>query len=64
MASAIHWKFRSATDHNTLHFDGPGLRVFDVKAAIVQKKGMDKGLDNFDLEVSNEQTKEGEFGGP
>ncbi|EKU23176.1 ubiquitin-protein ligase e3 rbbp6 family involved in mrna cleavage [Nannochloropsis gaditana CCMP526] len=57
MASVIHYRFKTATETNSLRFDGQSLRVFDIKAAIVAEKRLDKGLD-FDLELSNPQTKE------
>jgi hypothetical protein len=107
MASVIHYRFKTATETNSLRFDGQSLRVFDIKvgkrgrqevsgtnilslrrtdasclrlptkrntpacvhhdcllspctvqAAIVAEKRLDKGLD-FDLELSNPQSKEG-----
>ncbi|TFJ83182.1 hypothetical protein NSK_005517 [Nannochloropsis salina CCMP1776] len=57
MASVIHYRFKTATETNSLRFDGQSLRVFDIKAAIVAEKRLDKGLD-FDLELSNPQSKE------
>jgi hypothetical protein len=57
--STIHYKFKTATEYNTVTLDGEAIRVFDIKAAIVADKRMDKGLDNWDLEIQNEQTKEG-----
>ncbi|GAB5037887.1 ubiquitin-protein ligase e3 rbbp6 family involved in mrna cleavage, partial [Nannochloropsis oceanica] len=57
MSSVLHYRFKTATETNSLRFEGHSLRVFDIKSAIVAEKRLDKGLD-FDLELSNPQTKE------
>mmetsp|Transcript_33697 Transcript_33697/g.75324 ORF Transcript_33697/g.75324 Transcript_33697/m.75324 type:complete len:200 (+) Transcript_33697:73-672(+) len=52
MASTISFKFKSAKDFDTVSFQGLGLRLFDLKRLIVEKRQMNKGLD-FDLHVTN-----------
>jgi len=39
MASVIHYRFKTATETNSLRFDGQSLRVFDIK---VGKRGRQK----------------------
>jgi len=58
--SVIHYKFRPSNATSSIHFDGHGIRVFDVKSAIVKERKMERGLD-FDLHISNDQSGEGKY---
>lgn len=56
--SCIHYKFRSSLEYDTLTFDGLAISLADLKKAIMAQKKFAKVTD-FDLEVTNAQTKEG-----
>lgn len=56
---SVHYKFKSALDYDTVTFDGLHISVGDLKAAISQQKRIGKTSD-FDLEITNAQTKEGQ----
>ena len=45
-------------DYDTLTFDGLHISLADLKKAIIQQKNLGKNND-FDLQVTNAQTKEG-----
>lgn len=55
---SVHYKFKSALDYDTVTFDGLHISVGDLKAAISQQKRIGKTSD-FDLQITNAQTKEG-----
>lgn len=57
---SVHYKFKSALDYDTISFDGLHISVADLKKEIIQKKKLGKTQD-FDLQITNAQTKEGEF---
>lgn len=57
---SVHYKFKSSLEYDTITFDGLHISLKDLKAAIVQQKKIGKGTD-FDLQVTNAQTKEGEL---
>jgi len=57
--STIRFKFKSAKDFEVVTFNGMGLRLFDLKRRVVEKRQMNKGLD-FELQVTNAQTEEGD----
>mmetsp|Transcript_34593 Transcript_34593/g.44413 ORF Transcript_34593/g.44413 Transcript_34593/m.44413 type:complete len:192 (+) Transcript_34593:51-626(+) len=52
MTSTIKFKFKSAKDFDAVSFSGMGVRLFDLKRLIVEKRQMKKGLD-FDLQLTN-----------
>lgn len=56
---SVHYKFKSALEYDTVTFDGLHISVKDLKNAILQQKRIGKSTD-FDLQVTNAQTKEGE----
>ena len=56
--SCIHYKFKSNLDYSTLTFDGLHITLGDLKKLIIQKQKLGKSPD-FDLQVTNAQTKEG-----
>lgn len=56
--SCIHYKFRSSLEYDTITFDGLAISLADLKKAIMAQKKFAKVTD-FDLEVTNAQTKEG-----
>lgn len=58
--SCIHYKFRSALEYDTITFDGLSISLADLKQSIITQKKFGKNTD-FDLEVTNAQTKEGEL---
>ncbi|KAM7448559.1 E3 ubiquitin-protein ligase rbbp6 [Porites harrisoni] len=55
--SCIHYKFRSALEYDTITFDGLSISLADLKHSIIAQKKFAKNTD-FDLEVTNAQTKE------
>lgn len=55
---SVHYKFKSALEYDTVTFDGLHISVKDLKKAIVHQKRIGKTTD-FDLQVTNAQTKEG-----
>lgn len=55
---SVHYKFKSALDYDTVTFDGLHISVGDLKSSISQQKRIGKTSD-FDLEITNAQTKEG-----
>lgn len=57
---SVHYKFKSALDYDTVTFDGLHISVGDLKAAISQQKRIGKTSD-FDLEITNAQTKESKY---
>jgi E3 ubiquitin-protein ligase RBBP6 len=56
---SVHYKFKSALEYDTVTFDGLHISVRDLKKAILHQKRIGKNTD-FDLQVTNAQTKEGE----
>lgn len=57
MTSALHFKFKSAKQFETLTFDGDFIKVADLKLAIVERKGLNFG-EGFDLDIKDAQTGE------
>jgi E3 ubiquitin-protein ligase RBBP6 len=57
---AVHFKFKSAKDFDSIALDGNFIALADLKQAIVQEKNLGKGAD-FDLVVTNAQTGEGDW---
>lgn len=55
---SVHYKFKSALEYDTVTFDGLHISVKDLKNAIIQQKRIGRSTD-FDLQVTNAQTKEG-----
>lgn len=55
---SVHYKFKSALEYDTVTFDGLHISVKDLKNSILQQKRIGKSTD-FDLQVTNAQTKEG-----
>lgn len=55
---SVHYKFKSALEYDTVTFDGLHISVKDLKKAIIHQKRIGKNTD-FDLQVTNAQTKEG-----
>ena len=58
--SCIHYKFRSALEYDTITFDGLSISLADLKHSIITQKKFGKSTD-FDLEVTNAQTKESKW---
>lgn len=57
---SVHYKFKSALEYDTVTFDGLHISVKDLKNAIIQQKRIGRSTD-FDLQVTNAQTKEGKL---
>lgn len=55
---SVHYKFKSSLDYDTITFDGLHISVADLKKSIIQQKKLGKSVD-FDLQITNAQTKEG-----
>lgn len=58
--SCIHYKFRSSLEYDTITFDGLAISLGDLKRSIMAQKKIAKVTD-FDLEITNAQTKEGKL---
>lgn len=58
---SVHYKFKSTLDYDTVSFDGLHISVADLKKAIFHQKRIGKNTD-FDLQITNAQTKEGKSG--
>lgn len=59
---SVHYKFKSSLDFDTISFDGLHISVADLKKEIINKKKLGKTQD-FDLQITNAQTKEGLYYG-
>lgn len=57
---SVFYKFSSARDYDTIHFDGNDIPLGKLKQAIIQQKKLQKAVD-FDLHVQNAQTGESKF---
>ncbi|CAN0161140.1 unnamed protein product, partial [Ascophyllum nodosum] len=57
MASTVKFKFKSARDYDTVSFAGTGIKLLDLKRAIVEQKKLHQGME-FDLNIVNDKTKE------
>ena len=58
-SSTVQYKFKSQTAVHTVQFDGPSIRVLDLKAEIIRTQGINKDMwAKSDLEISNAQTSE------
>ena len=58
---AVHYKFVSSRDYDTVKFDGGFITVADLKLAISAQKKLDRSGD-MDLLITNATTGEGPFG--
>ncbi|VVT51522.1 uncharacterized protein SAPINGB_P003124 [Magnusiomyces paraingens] len=58
MASAVYYKFKSQKDPSRILFEGTGISVFDLKKEILLENKLVDTANNFDLEISNPDTKE------
>lgn len=56
---SVHYKFKSSLDFDTISFDGLHISVDDLKKAIIHQKRL--GKTDFDLHITNAQTKEGKL---
>lgn len=57
---SVHYKFKSALDYDTVTFDGLHISIGDFKKSVGHQKRFGKSTD-FDLQVTNAQTKEGQW---
>jgi E3 ubiquitin-protein ligase RBBP6 len=60
MASCVHYMFKSSTNYDTISFDGLSISNAELKSMIITQKKLGRSLE-FDLLLTNAQTKEGEF---
>ena len=61
MASSILYKFKAATQFESLALPGTAARLFDIKKAIVKAKRLDASPQEFDLSLKNAATNEEYF---
>lgn len=61
MASAVYYKFKSQKESSRILFEGTGISVFDLKKEILLDNKLVDTANNFDLEISNPDTKEGKY---
>lgn len=55
----MQYKFKSQTAVHTVQFDGPSIKLADLKSEIIRATGINKDFwSNTDLEISNAQTGE------
>lgn len=55
---AIHFKFRSAVEYDSIDIEGPFISIGALKEKIVEHKNLTRATD-FDLLITNAQTSEG-----
>lgn len=60
MASTVNFKFKSAREYDSVSFPGTGIKLLDLKRAIVEQKKLHQGME-FDLKIVNDKTKEGAY---
>ena len=57
---SVYYKFKSNLDCDKVTFDGLHISVGELKKNILQQKKIGKSND-FDLQITNAQTKEGKL---
>ncbi|CBN77544.1 conserved unknown protein [Ectocarpus siliculosus] len=57
MASMVKFKFKSAREYDSVSFPGTGIKLLDLKRAIVEQKKLHQGME-FDLNIVNDKTRE------
>ena len=55
---AVHFKFKSAKDYDSINIDGHFISVANLKDRIFERKSLGSGTD-FDLHITDAQTGEG-----
>jgi hypothetical protein len=55
---SVHYKFKSAKNFDTITFEGAVISVAELKREIIKQQKLSKAND-FDLEITNAQTHEG-----
>lgn len=58
MSSAVYYKFKSQKEPSRVLFEGTGISVFDLKKEILLENKLVDTASNFDLEISNPDTKD------
>lgn len=58
MTSVVYYKFKSQKEPSRVLFEGTGISVFDLKKEILLENKLSETASNFDLEISNPDTKE------
>lgn len=56
---SVFYKFKSALTYDTIQFDDLHISLQDFKKAVIQQKQLGKNT-NFDLQVTNAETDEGD----
>lgn len=57
---SVYYKFKSQLNCEKVTFDGVHISVADLKRAILQQKKLEKSSES-ELQITNAQTKEGEW---
>lgn len=57
MSSVVHFKFNSSLKFDIIHFDGPEISLKELKAEIVEAKKLDKTMKEYDLLITNQNSK-------
>lgn len=57
---AVHFKFRSAVEYDSIDIEGPFISIASLKEKIVEHKNLGRATD-FDLLITNAQTSEGKI---
>ena len=58
--SHVHYKFQSNNEHDSIVFDGLGISLAELRSSILAKSKLAQSAD-FNIQITNAQTKEGEF---
>ena len=59
--AVVYYKFKSSLNYDTLPVEGHNISLGELKKAIISAKKLGKNTE-FDLQVTNAQTKEGKHG--
>lgn len=57
--SIVFYRFKAQKDPSTIHFEGTGISVWDLKKDILAENKLGKGAD-FDFAIYNADTNDGE----
>ena len=57
--SVVFYRFKAQKDPSTIHFEGTGISVWDLKKDILAENKLGKGAD-FDFAIYNADTNDGE----
>lgn len=57
MSSVIYFRMHHGRQFEQIHFEGPGLKLIDLKRIVIERKNIGGGLD-FDLKIVDENDSE------